>query len=161
MTAERPVRRVAAENLAPAELVERVHGLTTGLTEIVNRETGFLRERAQAEVAALQPEKIRIANDYAMDVQAIRSRKDLIDRAPAERVSRLKAAMIELDRALAQNVEALVAAKSVSESLIQMVAKAMSERVAPALGYGRNAAPAATRAGGPASTASLTLDARI
>lgn len=156
-----PTRRPAAETLAPADLVERMLELTTGLAGIVRRETGFLRERAQADIAALQPEKIRIANDYAMDAQAIHRRRDLIDRAPAERVSKLKSAMIDLDRALAENVEALTAARSVSEGLIRMVANAMNERAAPTLGYGSNAAPAVRRAGNPAAPASLTLDARI
>jgi hypothetical protein len=68
--------------------------------------------------------------------------------------------MGELDRALALNGEALMAAKSVSEGLIRMVANAMSERAAPALGYGPNAATAARRAGGPAGAGSLTLDSR-
>lgn len=153
-------RRIAAETLAPAELVDRVLGLTAALSSVIQHETELLLGRAQADIAALQPEKIRIANDYAMDVQAIRGRKDLLDRAPAERVSRLKAAMIELDDALARNAEALSAAKSVSEGLIRMVASAMSERAAPPLGYGRNAA-APTRGSGPAGTGSLTLDSRI
>ncbi|MEP0708621.1 hypothetical protein [Parvibaculum sp.] len=154
-------RRVPAETLAPADLVDRMLGLTMDLTGLIARETEFLRDRAQAEVAALQPEKIRLANDYAMDVQAVRARKDLLDRAPSERISRLKTAMSELDRMLAKNGEALGAAKSVSESLIRMVADAMSERTAPALGYGSNAAPAARRSGSATGTGSLTLDARI
>ena len=154
-------RRIPAETLSPTDLVDRMLGLTTGLTALIARETELLHARAQAEVAALQPEKVRLANDYAMDVQAVRVRKDLLDRAPSERVSRLKSAMGELDRTLARNGEALGAAKSVSESLIRMVAGAMSERAAPALGYGSNAAPSARRAGGSAGTGSLTLDARI
>lgn len=154
-------RRIPAETLAPADLVDRMLTLTANLTGLIARETELLHARAQAEVAALQPEKIRLANDYAMDVQAVRARKDLLDRAPSERISRLKAAMTELDRTLARNGEALGAAKSVSESLIRMVAGAMSERAAPALGYGRNAAPAANRAGGSSGAGSLTLDARI
>lgn len=154
-------RRVPAETLSPADLVDRMLGLTADLTGLIARETELLRDRAQAEVAALQPEKIRLANDYAMDVQAVRTRKDLLDRAPAERISRLKTAMGELDRTLAKNGEALGAAKSVSESLIRMVADAMSERTAPALGYGSNATPAARRSGSATGTGSLTLDARI
>ncbi|PKQ04934.1 MAG: hypothetical protein CVT73_12620 [Alphaproteobacteria bacterium HGW-Alphaproteobacteria-12] len=154
-------RRIAAETLPPAELVDRVLALTSSLTGIVQRETELLRERAQAGVAALQADKIRIANDYAMDVQAIRLRKDLIDRAPAERVARLKTAMTGLDLALARNGEALGAAKSVSEGLIRMVANAMSQTSAPLSGYGQNAAPAARRKSSPGSAGSLTLDERI
>ena len=66
-------RRIAAETLPPAELVDRVLALTSSLTGIVQRETELLRERAQAGVAALQADKIRVANDYAMDVQAAKT----------------------------------------------------------------------------------------
>lgn len=152
--------RIPAETLQPIELVDRLLALTTGLTSVIRRETDLLRDRAQAEVAALQPEKIRLANDYAMDVMAVRGHRNLLDRAPSERVSRLKSAMGELDRALALNGEALTAAKSVSEGLIRMVANAMSERSAPALGYGSNAAAAARRPGSSAGSGSLTLDSR-
>lgn len=152
-------RRIPAETLAPADLVERMTGLTASLTDVIERETEALRNRAQADIAALQPEKIRLANEYAMDVQAVRSRKELLDRAPAERVTRLKAAMIALDKALTLNGEALAAARSVSEGLIRMVANAMKEKAAPTLGYGANAATAPRRAAG--SAGSLTLDARI
>lgn len=154
-------RRIAAETLPPAELVDRVLALTSSLTGIVQRETELLLERAQADVAALQADKIRVANDYAMDVQAIRLRKDLIDRAPAERVARLKTAMTGLDQALTRNGEALNAAKSVSEGLIRMVANAMSQTSAPLPGYGKNAAPAARQRSNPGSAGSLTLDERI
>lgn len=153
-------RRIPAETLPPAELVGRMLGLTADLAAIIRKETDLLLDRARDEIAALQPEKIRLANDYAMDVQAVRSRKDLLDRAPAERISHLKAAMVELDRDLARNAEALSAAKSVSEGLIRMVANAMSERAAPPLGYGRNAA-APARTAGPAGAGSLTLDSRV
>lgn len=152
--------RIPAETLQPIELVDRLLALTSGLTSLIGRETDLLRDRAQAEIATLQPEKIRLANDYAMDVMAVRGHRNLLDRAPSERVSRLKSAMNELDAALARNSEALTAAKSVSEGLIRMVANAMSERSAPALGYGPNAATAARRPGGPASAGSLTLDRR-
>ena len=90
-------RRIPAETLPPVELVDRLLALTTGLTDVIRRETELLRNRARAEIAELQPEKIRLANEYAMDVMAVRGHKNLLDRAPSERVSRLKAAMAELD----------------------------------------------------------------
>lgn len=153
-------RRIPAETLPPVELVDRLLALTSGLTDVIRKETELLRNRARAEIAELQPEKIRLANEYAMDVMAVRGHKNLLDRAPSERVSRLKAAMAELDSTLASNGEALNAAKSVSEGLIRMVASAMSERTAPSLGYGPNAASSARRSGGPAGAGSLTLDSR-
>ncbi len=152
-------RRIPAETLAPADLVDRMTGLTASLMDVIERETDALRNRAQAEIAMLQPEKTRLANEYAMDVQAVRNRKELLDRAPAERVARLKASMTALDKALTLNGEALGAARSVSEGLIRMVANAMTEKAAPTLGYGANATTAPRRAAG--SAGSLTLDAHI
>lgn len=152
-------RRIPAETLAPADLVERMTGLTASLMDVIERETEALHNRAQADIAKLQPEKTRLANEYAMDVQAVRGRKELLDRAPAERVTRLKASMIALDKALTLNGEALAAARSVSEGLIRMVANAMTEKAAPTLGYGANAATTPRRAAG--SAGSLTLDAHI
>lgn len=153
-------RRTPAETLPPIELVDRLLSLTSGLIAVIRKETELLRSRAQAEVAELQPEKVRLANDYAMDVMAVRGHRNLLDRAPAERVARLKAAMSELDGELALNGEALNAAKSVSEGLIRMVADAMSERSAPTLGYGPNASASARRSGGAPGSGSLTLDSR-
>ncbi|MBX3506609.1 MAG: hypothetical protein KF895_14115 [Parvibaculum sp.] len=154
-------RRIPAETMAPADLADRMIAATAALAALIGQETEALRSRNREEVANLQAEKTRLANDYAMDVQSVRSRKELLDRAPAERVARLKAGMIELDRALALNGEALAAARSVSEGLIRMVADAMSERAAPTLGYGANAATAPRRTGGSAAVGSLTLDSRI
>lgn len=153
-------RRTPAEALAPADLVDRMIALTVELGAVIARETEALRNRNREEVTSLQPEKIRLANEYALDVQSVQTRKELIDRAPAERVARLKAGMVELDRLLVLNGEALAAARSVSEGLIRMVANAMSEKAAPALGYGANAA-APRRAATAAGAGSLTLDARV
>jgi hypothetical protein len=153
-------RRTPAEALAPADLVDRMIGLTIELGAIIARETEALRSRNREELADLQPEKIRLANEYALDVQSVQTRKELIDRAPADRVARLKAGMVELDRLLILNGEALAAARSVSEGLIRMVANAMSEKAAPALGYGANAA-APRRPATVAGSGSLTLDARV
>ncbi|MFN6942695.1 MAG: hypothetical protein ACK4OG_11940 [Parvibaculum sp.] len=154
------MRRTPAEALAPADLVDRMIGLTIELGAIIARETEALRSRNREELADLQPEKIRLANEYALDVQSVQIRKELIDRAPADRVARLTAGMVELDRLLILNGEALAAARSVSEGLIRMVANAMSEKAAPALGYSANAA-APRRPATVAGSGSLTLDARV
>jgi|TARA_R100000322_G_scaffold22153_15_gene14989 hypothetical protein len=159
-THQAETRRSPAETLPPVALVDRLLALTSDLTSLIRKETSLLHDRAQTEIAALQPEKTRLANDYAMDVLAVRGHRNLLDRAPSERVARLKSAMSELDKALALNGEALTAAKSVSEGLIRMVANAMSERTAPSLGYGPNAAASARRPGSSAGTGSLTLDSR-
>jgi hypothetical protein len=150
--------RIAATQMAPADLVERVIGISERLTDIVRLETGYLETHQPLKIGELQDEKIRLANEYAMDIQAIGRQKQLIDRAPAEKVAKLKAAMSKLDAALAANRNMLGAAKSVSERILKSVAEAVNQRKAPTLGYGRNAAMSRPA---PGQNAAIALDSRV
>lgn len=132
--------RLSAAQLSPSELVERVLQVSTQLTDVVTQETALLEANEPLKIGDLQDEKIRLANEYAMDIRAISQRKELIDRAPSERIAHLKVAMAKLDAALTRNRNVLTAAKSVSERILKSVADTMNERKAPTLGYGRDAA---------------------
>ncbi|KAB7739105.1 hypothetical protein F2P47_13940 [Parvibaculum sedimenti] len=150
--------RIAAGDLSPAALVDRMLAVADQLGDIIIRETGHLQACEPLRIGELQEQKIRLANEYAMDVRAVTLRKDLIDRAPAEKVATLKAAMTKLDSLLRANEVALGAAKSVSERLLKAVANAVSEKKAPVLGYGRNAAIARPSGSSPAA---IAHDARV
>ncbi|HUD51714.1 hypothetical protein [Parvibaculum sp.] len=150
--------RTAAAELSPAVLMDRMLGVAEQLGEVIGRETAFLQACEPLKIVDLQEQKLRLANEYAMDVRAVSLRKDLIDRAPAEKIARLKAAAIRLDELLKLNEVALGAAKSVSEQLLKSVANAVSEKKTPALGYGRNATISRPAAGAPAA---IAHDARV
>jgi hypothetical protein len=150
--------RAAAAELTPAAFIERLLSVTANLTDLVGEETALLEAREPLRIAELQARKTQLANDYAMDVQAVILNHGLIDRVPAERVARLKTAMTKLDEALRRNARILGAAKSVSEGILRTVAEAVNERKAPPAGYGRNAA--ATRPA-PGQGAAIALDARF
>ncbi|MDO8288995.1 MAG: hypothetical protein Q7T44_07230 [Parvibaculum sp.] len=132
--------RLSAADLSPSELVERVLLVSTQLLDVIGRETEMLETQQLLKIVELQDEKIRLANEYAMDIQAISRRKELIDRAPAEKIARLKTAMAKLEVALVRNRNMLGAAKSVSERILKSVADTVNEHKAPTLGYGRDAA---------------------
>jgi hypothetical protein len=149
--------RAAAADVTPIALVERIMLLSEQLTDVVARETEYLETRQPLKIAELQAEKTRLANDYAMDIQAIRLRKELIDRAPAEKVGRLKVLMSKLDATLVANHNALAATKSVSERILKSIANTVNNQTAPVVGYGRNAAPARPVSG---RTAAIAVDAR-
>lgn len=151
-------KRPPAANITPAELVDRLLSTSEGLADVVRRETVCLKEGKPLSIEALQEEKTRLANEYAMDIQAVARRKEMIDRAPADRVARLKSSMTGLNMALSENRIALDAAKSVSERILKSIAAHVGERNAPALNYGRNAAVAQK---GPARAAAIALDARV
>lgn len=149
-------QRISIDQLSPHDLVERLMTLITDLTAVVTRETLCLRANRPLQIIDMQDEKQRLANDYALDIQVIRTRKDLLDRAPAERISRLKGVMFRLEEALKENADAITAAKSISERLIRAVAEACSQRQAPTLGYGPNATTQVPRA-----SVAIALDARF
>lgn len=150
--------RAAATQLTPTELVERVLGIAERLTDIIQRETVYLEQNQPLKIGELQEEKIRLANEYAMDIQAIGRHKQMLDRAPAEKIARLKAGMTTLDAALAANRNVLGAAKSVSERILKSMSDTVNQRRAPTLGYGRNAAMARPS---PGQNAAIALDSRI
>ena len=150
--------RLGAAQLSPSELVDRILGVSTALTDVILRETSLLEARQPLKISELQSEKIRLANEYALDIQAISRRKELIDRAPSEKITRLKAAMSTLDTALARNRDVLGAAKSVSERILKSVADTVNETKAPTLGYGRNAAMT-NRSN--SRSAAIALDSRV
>ena len=150
--------RLSAAQLSPGDLVERVMLVSAQLLDVISHETELLETQQPLRIGELQAEKIRLANEYAMDIQAISLRKELIDRAPAEKIARLKIAMTKLDAGLARNRNVLGAAKSVSERILKSVADSVSEQKAPTLGYGRNAAMTG-RAGN--RSAAISLDSRV
>lgn len=150
--------RPSAAQLSPGDLVERVLLVSTQLLDVITRETELLETQQPLRIGELQAEKIRLANEYAMDIQAISLRKEMLDRAPAEKIARLKVAMTKLDAGLARNRNVLGAAKSVSERILKSVADSVNEQKAPTLGYGRNAAMT-NRAGN--RSAAISLDSRV
>ena len=79
--------RTAAADLTPLELVERVLSVSQQLTEVIRRESELLESNQPLSIGELQEEKIRLSSEYAMDIQAISLRKELIDRAPAEKIN--------------------------------------------------------------------------
>lgn len=150
--------RLSAAQLSPSDLVERILAVGLRLTDVMARETEFLETHQPLRITELQAEKIHLANEYAMDIQAISRRKELIDRAPAEKIARLKVAMTKLDAELVRNRNVLGAAKSVSERILKSVADTINERKAPALGYGRNAAMTSQT---DRRSAPIALDSRV
>lgn len=150
--------RTAAADLTPLELVERVLSVSEQLTDVIRRESELLESNQPLSIGELQEEKIRLSSEYAMDIQAISLRKELIDRAPAEKINRLKTAMTTLNTTLERNGQLLLAAKSVSERILKSVADTMNEHKAPSLGYGRNAAMTNKTAN---RSAAIALDSRV
>jgi len=144
--------------LSPQDLVTRMTAITSRLTEVVDLETSFIHGNKLLDVPDLQPEKIRLSNEYAMDVQTAVENNHLIDSAPAKDVSTLKTAISQLRERLDLNAKALAAACAVPQTLLNAVASAAAEHRAPTTGYGKDAN---LRSPGQRTTAALSLDEKI
>ena len=154
--AEKP-QRFSFADLTPEEMVARMFATTARLIEIVDQETAAIQNHRPQDIFELQAEKASLASSYAMGVQEISSRTAEIDRVPLEPLKTLKNAVAHLHKQLELNANALQAAASVSQGLIQAVAESMAERYNPTTGYGKNATM--TKPSVPA-TGSIALDSR-
>ena len=87
------------------------------------------------------------------------ARPELIDRAPSERVARLKIEMTRLHSVLDLNGRALAASKSVSERILKSVADVLNDQRAQTVGYGRDAN--LSRQSASSRNAAIALDSRV
>ena len=139
----------------PVTMVERLTKIALRLDEVLVSETDVLKNAKPGKVVEFHEEKVRLANEFALQVNAIKKAPHLIDRAPAERVKALKAAMTALNDRSEQSGKLLSAAKSVSDGFIRTVASFAAKKRAPQTGYGQSGAMAvSTRHSTP-----LSLDA--
>lgn len=151
-------RRQSAATLAPNEAVARLRTVTDRLIEIVDSETSQIARRQLESVEALQSEKTRWANEFAMDVIDLSKVPHLLDKAPAASVSDLKSAIQKLHDRLEINGQTLAAANSVSQRLVQMITRAATESRNPTTGYGKDATLGGQTGRKPSA---LSLDQRI
>ncbi len=150
-------RQKRADAQTPLEIVDRMIVLATRLKEVMGSETEVLKSQDLRRVSEFHEEKTRLSNELALQVSALKKAPHLVDRAPAERVSNLKAVMNALHEQSEQSSKLLAAAKSVSDGLIKAVAGLAAEKRAPQTGYGNSGAMTQARHGGNP----LSLDAMI
>lgn len=154
MTQRAPVRNTQSD---PVQLVENLTQIAVRLDEVLSAETDVLKNRKPAKVVDFHEEKTRLTNELALQVNAIRKAPHLVDRAPAERVKSLKAAMATLHKHSDQNSKLLIAAKSVPDGIVRTVAAVAARQRTPQTGYGKSGAMADSGRSG----MSLSLDARV
>ena len=126
----------------PAQLVERLTQIAIRLDEVLNAEASVLKARQPAKVVEFHEEKTRLTNEFALRKNAIKKLPHLVDRAPAARVTALKAAMATLHQAADQSGKLLTAAKSISDGIVKTVAKVAARNRAPQTGYAKSGAMA-------------------
>lgn len=140
----------------PATFIDDMASLVAALDDVISRENALARENRFTELAALEPEKTRLAIEYDRHARALKADPNRLHQAAPASQARLKAAITSLEAKLEDNARFIGAAKEISEGIIAAAARAASEAKAPRLGYG--ASPAGRRSSAPAT---IALDARV
>lgn len=122
----------------PSQLVERLTQIAIRLDEVLSAEAKVLKAQKPSNVVDFHEEKTRLTNEFALQMSAIKRAPHLIDRAPATRVTALKAAMTTLHQAAEQSGKLLTAAKSISDGVIRTVANVTTRKQAPQTGYAKS-----------------------
>lgn len=129
-------------SLAAADAADRVQQLITlteQLTERLAGEAALFEARRPQDAAAGLEETGRLANLYRHESMRVKANPDLIAGAPAAARERLVKATLAFDATLARHAHALEAAKTVTEGLVQTIAREVASVRAAGAGYGPGA----------------------
>jgi len=137
---EQPATRLTVSNRADAVgLCNRLNDCITSMSEVLSAETTLLQEHNTSGIEALQPEKLKHTQAYLKDFNLFKEHAALVgSQAPVE-VNNVRKILGAFNTTLQQNLQALAAAKSVSESVVNVIAEAAREAKAGPTCYGANA----------------------
>lgn len=137
---QQPHMRPTIANRADAVgLCNRLNDCISNMTEVLFAETNLLKEQNTASIEALQPDKIKHTQAYLIDFNLFKEHAAMVGaQAPVE-VNNVRKVLQSFNTALEQNLHALAAAKSVSESVVNVIAEAARDAQAGPTCYGANA----------------------
>ncbi len=135
---------------AAERLCTRVMEMVAEMVALLDRETGLLRAGKPQDIVSLHARKSALGAALALDMDALRQDAEFVRMAVPERLEVLREQQAIFEKSLLANHDALTAMKSVSESLLRTIASKAGERRGGPATYGKNAAMAASHAGGPA-----------
>jgi hypothetical protein len=116
-------RIAALDDLPAVTLCRRTADCLDDLAHAMNKETTLLREGRFKEASHLTSRKIELAQDYVAFVRAVqRQSARLIKEAPDE-VKHLRSGHEKLATQMAENLRVIATARTVTEGLLQDVAR--------------------------------------
>jgi hypothetical protein len=134
--------------------VRELRALAHRLLDTIERETALLRHADAAAIAALQPEKERLATAWRQSLERLRGGTDALDEASRQA---LREPAQRLARALAENERLLRATTTATDRVVAAIAAEVREQRACGVGYSqRRQAPAQRSA-----ASGVTLDRKL
>lgn len=134
-----PERTTISSRADAIGLCNRLNDCITSMTEVLAAETSLLQEQNTSGIEALQSEKLKHTQAYLKDFNLFKTHAAMVGaQAPVE-VNNVRNILGAFNTTLQQNLHALAAAKSVSESVVNVIAEAAREAQAGPTCYGANA----------------------
>lgn len=130
-----------------ADRVEQLITLTERLTAALSQDLADFEARRPQDAAPRAEETARLANMYRHESARVRRNPALIAGAPDHAKAQLKRATQAFEAVLTRHGQAVAAAKTITEGLVQAIAEELSSMRAGAGAYGPRggSAPAANR----------------
>ena len=123
----------------PAAYIEELHQLTESLTKIVLDETEALKARRPLALKDTQDERDRLTKIYSTHMAKIQKSPSFLKRAPKPLREKLARATHAFHAALDTHQRTLGAMKTVTERMVEAIAREAQKISKPAGTYGRNA----------------------
>jgi hypothetical protein len=127
----------------PADRVEQLIALTETLSARLAAEAAAFEARRALEAAPELEETARLANLYRHECTRIRLDPSLIAEAPKAARERLATATQAFEAVMSRHARGLEAARTLTEGLVQTIAREVASRRAPGAGYGAGGAATA------------------
>lgn len=120
----------------PTDRVEQLVVLTERLTERLSAELAAFEARRPQDVAPGHEETQKLANLYRHESMRVKADPSLVAGAPAPLRQKLIRVTEAFEAVLARHAHAVAAARTITEGLVQTIAKEVAAARAPAAGYG-------------------------
>jgi flagellar biosynthesis/type III secretory pathway chaperone len=128
-----------AKPVSNRERVVQLIMMTESLADIIDQEVDLLSKRRPSSLAEFEQEKTRLAKVYANEMTTFRKDLSLTKDVPAGLLQDLKSSTARLRTKLDKQTNVLTGLRTVSEKMVQAIAKEVSKTRAPETAYGKNA----------------------
>jgi len=135
-----------------ADRVEQLISLTETLNGRLSAEAAAFEQRRTLDVASELDETAKLANLYRHECARVRANPELIAEAPRDARARLADATRSFEAVMARHAIGLEAARTLTEGLVQAIAREVANQRAPGVGYG------ATGGAAPRDATAVTLN---
>lgn len=131
---------MTAAAIDPTTRVKTLIALTEELTAIITRENELLTTRRPKEIAALQPDKARLAAAYAQSIRHVAADRTSVSGAGDALIAKLKEITVTFEQRAQRQRALLDGARAASEGVVRAVAEEAGKTAEPRYGAPRGVA---------------------